>query len=1325
MLALLASLPMFAGEAKTLLAAKEPLKSAAEAVVAAEATLARAQQRAEEATVAQIVAQQAHDKAVAAVAAKANIKQVPDGYTADGKRVVFAVDDALFSDLSEFDETQQAELRAFEAEIKQRIDQVAAMQAEVHAQYDKVRALRNSPPKRQRAKEDGLKAALAKARSDSVAKAKGKGSASASSAGSDSKLFFANISEWGPTAKGFMRGQAPSYDLVAFCETHVLGEQLATAKSDLGKDGWKVTATPAVLTGRSDAGNTGGEWVVSRKSVCTTSFESWRQAELQRTGKDCFRGFAPLLWHTRVGNIVVVSCYLLPGHKFKGPNEQMLIRLASFLKQIKDPWILVGDWNAVPSDWSKTAWISKLGGNICVPINGQVTCNKGRGSLIDYAIVKEGLADSIRVHIVPEVPWRTHAGICVTLKAGKKAWWHRSLRAAQPLPALPRPVRAADPNSKRQKAIAQAKQRRRQELDDYLQEAYADLYDHDEAPPAPAAGPAFNIPLECWQAAKDKPYEGTPAHRPHFLLDRDPEVRDDVGLRYGRWVQAVEEATIAHHELPAGDAKKCRGRAQGYDIEWKITRATPSRPHLRDPLLEWWNLCTSLLSRLGIFRRTARVHDNAYTMTKLLELLDVGLDSDFQKPFGDDDQFWTWVAAIQQIGTADDEEFDTILQQAESYKSRAIGLSLSKARKGFQAWATKMWKESPGILHRHVKGVPDKPDEIIADSKVFATPDEMMDKRADDWNEIWSDDTMVPAKIIDGLQYVMGRADTQDLEQLTAERMNSALGSMNGKKAKGVDAMGPIEVQRLPAEARQELLELVKHIERVAMWPHQLFMVIAAVAPKPKGGDRILGLLPFLPKLWSKMRSADSLDWTVAMDEHWDTAIRGSSALQAALVRSLLDETCQEMKISCATLLLDLEKLYDSISIAKMCAAGIRQGFPALILALELQLFLAPRHLKDRLWLSKAIQPEKSLMAGSLQSGRFAKAFMGPMPDRAHINYGLRILLRTFVDDTVVRAEGTAHEVGSLMIDSCTSLASDFVDAGLKISPKTVVVASSSSLAARITAGLIDVGIPVTPVRHAVDLGADTTPGRSRTRTKARERFMKAKKRTSAIMRMRRHASLRGITKGLWSMGSKPQGTYTHQTFGIPGYELVQIRRQAAQSAVGTGPGRCLTTSLAAAFDRRDPAKALRREQVLAWLRLWREYPEYHTRIARSWDSIRSRLRLAGSRRWRVSKGPIAATISTLLDIGWDPVSPMVWSSDEQFEWHIPSVASPEFDNFHGDFTDILDDIEATIDRQLWRAAALHEAASDLSEGADMYHVSRELSRLKPDLEGDNWALDV
>eukprot|EP00959_Pyramimonas_sp_CCMP1952_P408007 8550428-Pyramimonas_sp.AAC.1 len=76
------------------------------------------------------------------------------------------------------------------------------------------------------------------------------------------------------------------------------------------------------------------------------------------------------------------------------------------------------------------------------------------------------------------------------------------------------------------------------------------------------------------------------------------------------------------------------------------------------------------------------------------------------------------------------------------------------------------------------------------------------------------------------------------------------------------------------------------------------------------------------------MRSPASLRWTIEADEHWGAAIRGSSALQAALARPMMDETCQEMKIASATPLLDLEKSYDSTSIVKMCAAGPQQGPP-------------------------------------------------------------------------------------------------------------------------------------------------------------------------------------------------------------------------------------------------------------------------------------------------------------------------------------------------------------------------------------------------------------
>eukprot|EP00959_Pyramimonas_sp_CCMP1952_P298671 6247091-Pyramimonas_sp.AAC.1 len=60
-----------------------------------------------------------------------------------------------------------------------------------------------------------------------------------------SRLFFSNISERGPVARSFMREQANQYDIIGFTETHQRRHRLQEAKSDLGRDGWKLTATEA------------------------------------------------------------------------------------------------------------------------------------------------------------------------------------------------------------------------------------------------------------------------------------------------------------------------------------------------------------------------------------------------------------------------------------------------------------------------------------------------------------------------------------------------------------------------------------------------------------------------------------------------------------------------------------------------------------------------------------------------------------------------------------------------------------------------------------------------------------------------------------------------------------------------------------------------------------------------------------------------------------------------------------------------------------------------------------------------------------------------
>eukprot|EP00959_Pyramimonas_sp_CCMP1952_P007693 160579-Pyramimonas_sp.AAC.1 len=82
---------------------------------------------------------------------------------------------------------------------------------------------------------------------------------------------------------------------------------------------------------------------------------------------------------------------------------------------------------------------------------------------------------------------------------------------------------------------------------------------------------------------------------------------------------------------------------------------------------------------------------------------------------------------------------------------------------------------------------------------------------------------------------VLHQAREEDIEPVTLEQLDAAVNLLSGKKAKGIDAMGPPEVQRLPAPARRELVELYAKLERDGIWPPQLFAVVGAVAPKPRG----------------------------------------------------------------------------------------------------------------------------------------------------------------------------------------------------------------------------------------------------------------------------------------------------------------------------------------------------------------------------------------------------------------------------------------------------------------------------------------------------------
>ena len=129
------------------------------------------------------------------------------------------------------------------------------------------------------------------------------------------------MTEWGPQSHGYARAVSRDIHVLALAETHVAEGDLPRWRGVLQADGWKLAATPAERTLRSKIGTHGGEWVLCRPSLASTSFEGERR-HWQKQGVDMFHGLCPTVLHLKAGNVVVISAYWLPGDGVAGANAE-------------------------------------------------------------------------------------------------------------------------------------------------------------------------------------------------------------------------------------------------------------------------------------------------------------------------------------------------------------------------------------------------------------------------------------------------------------------------------------------------------------------------------------------------------------------------------------------------------------------------------------------------------------------------------------------------------------------------------------------------------------------------------------------------------------------------------------------------------------------------------------------------------------------------------------------------------------------------------------------------------------------------------------------
>ena len=406
----------------------------------------------------------------------------------------------------------------------------------------------------------------------------------------------------------------------------------------------------------------------------------------------------------------------------------------------------------------------------------------------------------------------------------------------------------------------------------------------------------------------------------------------------------------------------------------------------------------------------------------------------------------------------------------------------------------------------------------------------------------------------------------------------------------------------MPGAGKQQLLDFYEAVECQLSWPWQLMAIAVALIPK-KGGDRGLGIMPWLIRLWSRLRSDTIGNWADATEDPWDQAVAGSSSLRRAMSRAFLDETATSLGLHTASTLWDVKEFFDSLDITKILRFALDSCFPATELVLLTLCHLAPRLLKSGGCYAEPIQPHRSAIAGCRGAQQFARLVMKQILHVVHWRHMPGVISKSWIDDVNQRAEATKAMVHKHLVKAAADFAQGVKDMGLEVADKSRVIASSPDLAEWITSDLRELGFPITDADVAPDLGIDRGHGAWKRKPTAQARMAAAFKRNSKVKKLTKASRRWAAGKRLFTTGVAPQGFYHSKVFGLPPSTILAFRRGAGAVCAPKRKGRCLTALLAIEYGKDDPAVAVPIGLFQEWFNLMSE-PAFHYRAEMAWHGI-------------------------------------------------------------------------------------------------------------------------
>ena len=1069
-------------------------------------------------------------------------------------------------------------------------------------------------------------------------------------------------------------------DIWIFVEHRLPYAQLCKLARRLKKKHLRLHASSAQLKIKSESG---GAMIISRSHLAV-----WPILGAALSPQPCPRSGVGDDWVAVVVklhhvDVILGGVYLTTGLGVAGRNVSKLSEMASFAATRAEPILWFGDWNVTPDELVASGALRAFSPQRSmaprVP-DLPFTCTDGAGRILDFGLADARAAAVTSIPVKTQVPWGKHVGLSFTLLCKPRQVLARHLRRPARVSSAPFSHKEDVPVAMSWDAASQSSSRDCHGSMVRVRDAL-----HEDREPPGLAAEVVRAPL----------------------LERVVDWREaaSLGCAFERWGSTLDVWQCARHGIIPEKQHLYRGRLAAPAFVTRPVvprRPKPDPPRCWPPSLVWG----CLLSTAKAYRTARRAAASASFS------LQGGVAARAWEHLSDADSVdkvkqIIVLVRLSMIDSLSLDVVDAVVSDIERVHAAFASTSRKAASQHSVTWAEKaIASPGAGAICRWLKeptavdpaGVLDP-----ASKQWIHVPLDQAGARADVWSQQWTARQEIGAPFHRAFIELRARAleDVPFLDQLTGVDLKRAGHKVRLATGLGSDSILPEDFRALPMQAWDELAALLTSCEQKLIFPLQVLLQVMGCIPKADGSDRIIALVALVARAWSKCRCSVLGEWDYKRAGFWDSALAGHSALRAAAWRSLSDETMAWFGGTSATVWLDVAKFYDSLDPGLLISKLVDLEFPPCVLFMQLLLHWCPRIIASASCDSPVLHVSRSVLAGSEASNSMARGYLYDICERISSRIP-SARLGTFVDDLVVRAEGTREQAVEACTEATAMCVVELNAALLDVAEKkSFCVGSTVAVARDVSARLRTRGVSVRTSIGQKDLGVDAGGGRVRRTQVQNARIATGTARTKRLgvlarILKRKAGGRRATVARLWKQAVAPASSFGVEVLGWAPSRLLRVRRLAAQACGFNGTGRCLTSAIAIGLGPdSDPAITMPCNVLFHWISMLHDPNFPLARVERAWGMCVRHMTDFPSLRWRRATGPMSTCIAVLLDARWIPCAAGLWVDRSGSLWGFDPLmpASREA------CTPLLDAFARDVRSDLWKAASSHRAGSAVMPG--------------------------